>query len=193
MDLVVKEKRICIINGTPENCITGLNQYIKDLTNGLNEYRHSVKLFNLSELNIKHCTGCWSCWVKTPGLCAQDDDSDIIRKEYINSDLVIMATPVLVGHVSGLLKRQIDKLIPLAHPYITLINGETTHEKRYQKVPAICGIIARSKDTDDTDAAIVKEYLKRMTIQFQSDFAFCEENSVPLSEMINKVNQIGRA
>ena len=72
-------------------------------------------------MDVRYCVGCFGCWVKTPGECVSKDGSHDIRREVINSDLVLFASPLIMGFTSALLKKAHDKLIPLIHPYFELV------------------------------------------------------------------------
>ncbi len=49
--------------------------YLEKLCGKLSE-NHSVDCFSLSKMDLQFCTGCWSCWWKTPGKCVIHDDAD---------------------------------------------------------------------------------------------------------------------
>ena len=107
---------ILILDGNPAESRKTFNTYIKKLTADLAEEKHGVKTLTLRDMEIKFCTGCWSCWWgPTPGECVFKDDSHTVCREYINSDLVIFTSPVIMGFTSALLKKTQDKLIPLLH------------------------------------------------------------------------------
>ena len=44
---------------------------------------------DLRSTQVKDCTGCWSCWIKTPGRCIHKD-LDEFYKAYLNADIVII-------------------------------------------------------------------------------------------------------
>lgn len=44
--------------------------------------------FNLAELKISHCVGCWTCWWKTPGRCIYQDLNEFYH-EYITAEKAI--------------------------------------------------------------------------------------------------------
>jgi multimeric flavodoxin WrbA len=48
-------------------------------------------------MKIHHCLGCFNCWVKTPGTCSIHDDEAEVTRRYIASDLVILASPLIMG------------------------------------------------------------------------------------------------
>ena len=37
--------------------------------------RASSEFFDLSQMRIAHCLGCFGCWVRTPGRCVIRDDA----------------------------------------------------------------------------------------------------------------------
>src|ERR1035437_3288965 len=93
---------------------------------------HEVTRIDLRDLDIKFCTGCWSCWWATPGKCVFRDHMLQIYPEMVAAELIIWASPLILGHVSALTKTAQDRFIPLAHPYIEVVDGECHHRKRYE-------------------------------------------------------------
>ena len=54
-----------------------------------------VDVVNLRDKKIKYCTGCYTCWTKTPGKCIfQDDMTKELLPLLIQADLVVYATPL---------------------------------------------------------------------------------------------------
>ena len=45
-----------------------------------------TKTFHLRELKIAHCLGCFNCWLKTPGICVENDAGRQIAQAVIQSD-----------------------------------------------------------------------------------------------------------
>ena len=119
--------KITILNGNPYADHVAFDNYIRDLSQHLELHYHTVNVFNLKEMDIKHCVGCFSCWVKTPGKCITKDNSDGICRAYINSDLILFASPVIMGFTSALLKKTHEKLLPLVHPYLEFVQTEVRH------------------------------------------------------------------
>ena len=97
----------------------------------------NVEYFKLKNYNIKECTGCYTCWSKTPGTCIFDhkkvgDDMQMLRKKYREADLVVFASPLYIFNVSGTLKTFMDRLLPILQPYMLLNNqGDIMHPDRY--------------------------------------------------------------
>jgi multimeric flavodoxin WrbA len=162
---------ITILNGDPSPNNGSFSHKINHLASELSE-SNQVHLFNLAGMNLHYCTGCWSCWWKTPGECAIKDDAEQIFRAVINSDFFIFASPLIAGFTSATLKKIQDRLIVLLHPYLELINEESHHRKRYEKYPEFGVILQREKDTDEEDLKIVKDIYDRLAINFHSKKRF---------------------
>ena len=66
-------------------------------------------LLNISDYNIKHCTGCDSCVRKKPCPQSANDDMPEIEKKLIDADGIIIAAPSYFTSVPGVLKDFIDR------------------------------------------------------------------------------------
>ena len=67
----------------------------------------------LYDRNINHCTGCKSCWTKTPGQCVQADDMTQIVELLRQAQLLVFATPLYFFTVPGMVKDFIDRQLAL--------------------------------------------------------------------------------
>lgn len=99
-----------------------------------------VRTFMLRDIKIKPCTGCFNCWIKTPGRCIHADAGPDILREILNSDTVILFTPVVFGGYSSELKKIADRFLPIVLPFFRKIHGETHHPPRYSKFPRFIGL-----------------------------------------------------
>src|SRR5689334_9891075 len=64
----------------------------------------------LSEKKVANCQGDFFCWVRSPGICAIDDDNRAIASALVNNDLLIYLTPITFGGYSSQLKRTVDHM-----------------------------------------------------------------------------------
>ena len=128
----------------------------------------SIKMFNLSEITVNQCTGCFSCWLKTPGECVFKDSMNEIYFEIIKADTMILVSPVKTGFISGRLKTFMDRLIPLLLPDFKIINNEFHHKERYEKYPALGMILERTEQTTEKDINTIKDFLGRFSLNFHS-------------------------
>ena len=111
----------------------------------------SPATLSLRTLTIAPCTGCFGCWLRTPGICVTDDDGRAVLKQLVQSDGVILLTPVTFGGYSALLKRALDRIIPMISPFFSTVNGETHHRLRYTRQPRF-GVLGLLGDDDAEEA-----------------------------------------
>lgn len=179
--------RILILNGNPDKENKNFEAYLEKYAERLIRENNDVEIIYLRDKKVIHCTGCWHCWVKTPGECSHPDDTIEIRKSIIKSNLVIFASPLIMGFISSIMKTVMDKMIPLLHPYIDIVNDETHHFGRYEHYPAI-GLILENSNADYEEIEITRDIFKRFALNFKSELTFCETTESEIFETINEVN-----
>jgi FMN-dependent NADH-azoreductase/putative sterol carrier protein len=130
--------RILAINSSPrkeDESKTAL--MLNHLVKGMRDEQAEVGVVNLREKKINYCQGCFTCWTRTPGRCVNNDDmTNELFPRLIESDLLILATPLYSWTVNANLKAFIDRTIPAIEPYLVKIKGLTRHPLR-QRLPAI--------------------------------------------------------
>lgn len=175
--------RITILNGEPEDS-TVFDSYVHSFARSLEAADHKVTLLDLRDLELQNCSGCWGCWVKTPGECVKHDDGETINRAAIDSDLVILAAPMVMGFTSTLLKRAGDRLIPLVHPYLVVEGGEVHHRPRYARYPLFGLLLGVDADTDDEDIAITRDMWARTARNIKSKLVFTTVAGTGCSESV---------
>jgi hypothetical protein len=98
-----------------------------------------------------------------------------------------MASPVMMGFPSALLKKALDKLIPLLHPYIKLVNGECHHRKRYDRYPLLGLILEKSGDTTEEDIRIIGHWFDRFSLNFRTRVVFTTANGRATREVMDAI------
>jgi len=96
---------------------------------------HNLKTYDLSQLTIAPCLGCFGCWIKTPGECIIHDDGRLIAKELMQNDVVVFFTPIVFGGYSSELKKALDRFIPNILPFFRIHQNEIHHVPRYSCYP----------------------------------------------------------
>ncbi len=182
--------KITILNGNPNADNAKFDNYLKELCNLLKSSKHTVTILQLREMDIRYCIGSFDCWVKTPGECIVKDSSYDISREYINTDFVLFASPIIMGFTSALLKKAHDKLIPLLLPYFELVQNEVHHLARYDKYPLIGLLLEKDKDTDEEDIKIISDIYIRDAINFKTSFCFTKLIDDAIEEVTNEINSI---
>lgn len=158
--------KVTILNGATQNQV--FNSYLSHV-NDLLEEKCDVKMFNIDEMDLHFCRGCWDCWWRTPGECSTQDGAEVIFDSVINSDFVLFASPLVAGFTSSALKKVVDRLIVLLHPYVVLKNGECHHKKRYDKYPQFGLLLQKEADTDDEDIEIINNIYDRFSLNFHNE------------------------
>lgn len=69
----------------------------------------------LSDMDIRCCRGCRACFDHGEDACPLKDDVARIRSKIDAADLLLLASPVYVDDVSGLMKNLMDRLAYLSH------------------------------------------------------------------------------
>jgi multimeric flavodoxin WrbA/putative sterol carrier protein len=111
---------------------------LKHLVRGMQEAGAQVVVVHLRKKTVKNCIGCYTCWTKTPGVCVHKDDmtSELFPK-WLESDLVIYATPLYNYTVNATMKAFMERLLPVLQPFIEQKEGRATHPLRHQSPKAV--------------------------------------------------------
>ncbi len=111
----MKKIKVCYFNGS--NRANGRTNKIINLFLEIlcKNSKFDYKFINLIEegTQIKTCIGCLNCFKK--GICPLDDSITKIKQTMMNSDIVVFATPVYMGFVSGQMKIFLDRLSLWTH------------------------------------------------------------------------------
>jgi multimeric flavodoxin WrbA len=164
--------KITILNGNSDTLNTAFEEYLQRLKTQLEASQHQVKLLPLREMDIRYCIGCFGCWVKTPGECFAQDLSSQVLTAVLHSDFTVWASPLVMGYPSAVLKRMMDKSIPLIHPYFVVDHNEAHHRARYGHYPRLGLLLGREADTDDEDIRIVTDMFSRTALNMKSQLEF---------------------
>lgn len=175
--------KILFMNGSSAG--SELNSYISSVIDTVKQAGHEAGELVLRDMNYTPCRGCFNCWVKTPGLCVFKDDGDLLCREFLTSDIVVLASSVIMGYPAAMVKNALDRIIPLIHPYLEDVGGEVHHLKRYKKYPVMALLLEKSGDTDDEDIEIINDIFSRAAINLQSSLKFVKLTNSPVEEAAN--------
>lgn len=177
-----------ILDGTKSNNDES-TKILELMLEELKELKWEVTTIVLEEKNIAYCTGCFGCWIQTPGECViKDYEEDIVRK-MVHSDLIIYLTPIMFGGYSSILKKALDRQIGRVLPYFTKIDGEVHHSKRYEKQQSLLSIGLLDK-RDAEKEEVFKMVVARNAINMWAPFqlALISLNGEDESEFSNNFN-----
>jgi multimeric flavodoxin WrbA len=100
----------------------------------------NLNSFTLRDMDIAACKGCFKCWTQTPGLCITDDEGKKVIQQFVTSDLAVFLTPVTFGGYSSVLKKALDRVMPVMLPFFEKTKGEVKHKPRYGKHPNLVAL-----------------------------------------------------
>ena len=77
------------------------------------------------------CTGCFGCWLKTPGRCVLPDSYQSMGKRLSEAEEVYIVSRLDWGGPSPAVKAVLDRSIGYLHPDFAIVGGEMHHQPRY--------------------------------------------------------------
>ena len=84
--------KIAILNGSPRRENTAA--MIEAFREGAEEAGHEVEVLHVGKMKINGCLACEYCHTKGEGKCIQKDDLEKIMPAYLESDMVVFASPI---------------------------------------------------------------------------------------------------
>ncbi len=127
-------RKIYVINGSPQKNASGTMRVTNAFLKGIESVSKSdIKIDTLSDMDVKPCMGCLSCWGRTEGECVIKDDIVKIKQSILDSDVIIASYPLYFFSMPGTVKILNDRLLSMMLPYKGEIptKGMPFHEFRY--------------------------------------------------------------
>ncbi len=109
---------VLAINGSPRAQNSGTGRILAALLEGMRDAGAGTDLIHVMKLHLEPCTGCYHCWVKTPGRCIHQDDMAEAIARYDRADVVVFGTPVYHCSMTGIMKTFLDRLLPRYEPWL---------------------------------------------------------------------------
>ena len=112
---------------------------------GASQAGAEIEKHYVTDLDIKGCLGCFSCWWVTPGRCSQRDDMDWLLPKIAEADVLYLGTPIYHYNIVHYLQRMRERTLPLAMPEMYIEDGDTHHPARSRNkeqvtvLAAVCG------------------------------------------------------
>lgn len=179
--------KITLLNGNSDSGNRAWEDYLSGLERILGAQGHAVTLLDLRALDLRACIGCFGCWVKTPGECITPDEGRLARAAVIQADFVLWAAPLRMGYPDALLKKCMDKSIPLIHPYFSVDHGEAHHRRRYARYPVFGLLLQKEAGTDERDLRIVSDQFRRTALNLKSYLAFTRTADQPVEDLASAI------
>lgn len=113
--------KILVVNGSPRGERSNTLRLARAFTLGLCNAApgSEVEELDLRGMNLHECSGCFTCWTKTPGRCVHPDDMNGALQKYIEADALIFSFPLYYFSLPSRLKLFLDRTLPLSLPVMT--------------------------------------------------------------------------
>lgn len=101
-------KEVLILSGSPRrggNSDMLCDEFMK----GAKEAGHKVEKIFVADKKINYCKACYAC--KKTGICAIKDDMGEILQKMLNSDVIVLSSPVYFYSICAQLKALIDRTV----------------------------------------------------------------------------------
>ena len=129
--------KILALNASPRHRAGATFRMLESLIAGMTDEGASAELFNLVDLDLHPCRGCYACWVATPGECVHREPGMAqLVGAWRAADIVVFGTPLYHFSMSGVMKTFLDRLLPESEPWLVedaQVSGWTTHPRRYHQ------------------------------------------------------------
>ena len=113
-------KKIIVLNASPRKNFNTAKM-LKEAQRGAESCGAEVEYFNLYDYNFKGCMSCFACQRKgstTEGVCALRDELRPILEKCINSDGIIIGSPVYFSYPTGIFRSFLERLMFANHTYM---------------------------------------------------------------------------
>ncbi|KYK38634.1 MAG: flavodoxin family protein [Theionarchaea archaeon] len=160
--------KVVVFNGSPRAENGNTHVMVQEFSKGAKQGGADIENIFLAKKEISHCKGCFSCWGKS-STCIISDDMQQLLKKFIESDIVVFATPVYMDNVTGITKQFMDRLIPLLDPHMeTDAQGESVHRKRFERYPSIV-VISNCGYPEQSHFQVLHVLFKRVARNLRSE------------------------
>lgn len=88
-------------------------------------------------LAARDCTGCFGCWVRTPGRCVLPDSLCDLPSLVARTDELWLFSTNAFGGLSPLVKRALERSIGYLHPGFRVTGGALHHRLRSDRAPSL--------------------------------------------------------
>jgi len=127
-----KKMKILAIQGSPRPKVSNTELLLQEFLKGALSAGAQAETIYLKEKKIKPCLGCFTCWTKTPGVCAIKDDMAELLLKVRECDIIVYATPLYNYNMTALLKAFQERMLPLLDPHIIKVGNAHRHPTRYE-------------------------------------------------------------
>ena len=106
--------KITVLNGSPRKGNTAA--MTAAFAEGAQAAGHEVEVIQVGRLKINGCLGCKYCHGKGEGKCIQKDDMEKVMPAYLESDMIVFASPIYYFDVTAQLSAATQRVYAIGKP-----------------------------------------------------------------------------
>lgn len=106
--------KIAILNGSPRKQNT--EAMVNAFAEGTKEAGHEVEILHVGKMKIAGCLGCEYCHGKGEGKCIQKDDMEKLMPAYLESDMIVFASPIYYFSMTAQLEAALQRVYCIGKP-----------------------------------------------------------------------------
>lgn len=138
----------------------------------VNPKQHSIKTFFLRDMSFSPCTECDGC--HATGQCVIEDDMHLLYPYFIESDLLVLSSPVFFYGLNAQAKAMVDR----AQCFWALkyLLGTKVSQKRKQPAKGVLLTVGGSKGKKNFDGILltVRYFFDALDMDFSDTLCFRE-------------------
>lgn len=115
--------------------------------------------------SIRPCTGCFGCWVRTPGACILRDSYSEMGRLLSQSEEVVLVSRCCWGAPGPFVKNVLDRSLPYLHPFFTIRNNEMHHRLRYDHHFALSALFY-GKGLSEEEMETASDWVHAVAVNF---------------------------
>ncbi len=106
--------KITVLNGSPRTENTAA--MITAFKEGAESAGHEVEILHVGKMKIAGCLACEYCHGKGEGTCIQKDDMTKVMPAYLNSDMIVYASPIYYFDMTAQILAAIQRVYCIGKP-----------------------------------------------------------------------------
>ncbi len=168
-------KKVIVLNASPRKNFNTA-QVLKEAQKGAQSVGAEVEYIDLFDIDFKGCRSCYACKIKgskTKGLCAFKDDLRPVLEKILNSNAVIIGTPIYCGDATGVYRNLTERMIFAAIKYLK--DEKTGVMQRELNYTIPIGIINTMGATEEQfNRTYLPEMIGMNEFLLKTAFGYCE-------------------
>lgn len=162
--------KIVAINGSPRGKASNTNVMVSAFLKGAKAGDAETANVFLAEKDIKHCKGCLSCWLNTPGKCVIEDDMTETLSICSGADVLVLATPLYIDNISSMLKVFMERMIVGGNPHMQKAeNGESRHVKSGKKAAPKLIMMSNCGFPERSHFQVISHWIQRFALNMKTE------------------------